>query len=175
MLHMQHEFVLAAICLVLVPGAGAANPPVVRVTFEDVTARAGITFKHTMGATELTSLVESTGVGCAFLDYDNDGWLDVFLVNGCPLPNMSSLSTNAAALPTPTSRLYHNRGDGTFEDVTEKAGILPGGYGIGVLVGDYDNDGHPDIYVTEYGTNRLCHINHIGAYLIAYICYRIYE
>jgi len=165
MFHMRHGCVLFTLCLALVPGAGAANPPVVRVTFDDITAKAGITFKHTMGASELTSLVESTGVGCAFLDYDNDGWLDIYLVNGGVLSGLGETGTNNATAPTRCSdRLYHNRGDGTFEDVTEKAGILPGGYGIGVVVGDYDNDGYPDIYETEYGTNRLYHNNGNGTF-----------
>ena len=165
MFHMRHGCVLFTLCLALVPGAGAANPPVVRVTFDDITAKAGITFKHTMGASELTSLVESTGVGCAFLDYDNDGWMDIYLVNGGVLSGLGETGTNNATAPTRCSdRLYHNRGDGTFEDVTEKAGILPGGYGIGVVVGDYDNDGYPDIYETEYGTNRLYHNNGNGTF-----------
>ena len=136
----------------------------VLVTFEDVTSQAGITFQHTIGASVMTSLVESTGVGCAFLDYDNDGWLDIFLVNGGPLTGGGHGSTDPAKPPTSTSHLYHNRGDGTFEDVTVRAGILPGGYGIGVLVGDYDNDGFQDLYVTQYGTNRLYHNNRNGTF-----------
>jgi hypothetical protein len=146
-------------------GGCTAKPREVRVQFEDVTAKAGITFQHTIGDNELSSLVEATGAGCAFLDYDNDGWLDVFLVNGVHLPGLSDPSTpNADALKAASSRLYHNRGDGTFEDVTKKAGILPGGYGIGVLVGDYDNDGFVDIFVTQYGTNRLYHNNGNGTF-----------
>jgi hypothetical protein len=139
----------------------AATP----ITFEDITVKAGITFKHTMGDNEMSSLVEATGVGCALLDYDNDGWLDIYLVNGCYLPGLSDPQTaDAEALKNATSRLYHNRGDGTFEDVTKKAGILPGGYGIGVLVGDYDNDGFADLFETHYGTNRLYHNNGNGTF-----------
>jgi hypothetical protein len=144
--------------------AGPPAPPP-RVTFEDVTAKAGLNFKHTIGAREMTSLVQASGVGCAFLDYDNDGWMDIYLVNGGYLPGLGEPSTNVTgARPLVTDRLYHNRGDGTFEDVTQKAGILPGGYGIGVLVADFDNDGYPDIYVSEYGTNRFYHNNGNGTF-----------
>jgi hypothetical protein len=152
------------ILTLLALSTSAAAPPS-RVTFEDVTAKAGLNFKHTIGASELTSLVQATGVGCAFLDYDNDGFLDIYLVNGGCLPGLGDLRTNNAAAPRVAGdRLYHNRGDGTFEDVTGKAGILPGGYGIGVLVGDYDNEGYPDIYVMQYGTNRLYHNNGNGTF-----------
>jgi hypothetical protein len=150
------------VLLILARVAFAAPAP--RVTFEDITARAGITFKHTFGDDELSSLVEATGVGCAFLDYDNDGWLDIYLVSGCRLVGLSDPTPNAEVLKHATDRLYRNRGDGTFEDVTVKAGILPGGYGVGVLVGDYDNDGYPDIYVSHYGTNRLYHNNRNGTF-----------
>ena len=136
----------------------------VSITFEDVTAKAGITFKHTMGDHEMSSLVEATGASCAFLDFDNDGWLDIYLVSGCHVPGLSDPTPDAETLKTASDRLYRNRRDGTFEDVTKKAGILPGGYGIGVLVGDYDNDGFADIYVTHYGTNRLYHNNGNGTF-----------
>jgi enediyne biosynthesis protein E4 len=143
----------------------SAAPPPAHVTFADVTAKAGLNFKHTMGASELTSLVQATGVGCAFLDYDNDGWLDIYLVNGGFLPGLGDpKAINAPVRQLVTDRLYHNRGDGTFEDVTRKPGILPGGYGIGVLAGDFDNDGYADIYVTQYGTNRLYHNNGNGTF-----------
>ncbi|MCP5518457.1 MAG: CRTAC1 family protein [Verrucomicrobiales bacterium] len=133
------------------PAAGA-------VVFEDVTRAAGLDFRHTIGDAHLHSLVEASGVGCAFLDYDNDGWLDIYLVNACPLPGLSQESeTGGASAEPPTDRLYHNRGNGTFEDVTAQAGILAGGYGIGVTVGDYDNDGFPDLHITHYGPNRLYH------------------
>jgi hypothetical protein len=146
-------------------GLAFACPAAAPVSFEDVTAAAGIRFQHTIGDDAMSSLVESTGVGCAFLDYDQDGWLDLYLVNGVHLPGLSDPNTpNAEALRSATDRLYRNRGDGTFVDVTEKAGILPGGYGIGVLVGDYDNDGHPDIYVMQYGPNRLYHNNGDGTF-----------
>lgn len=150
-------------CLALALAASGASSP--QVTFEDVTSKAGLTFKHTIGDAQLSSLVEATGVGCAFLDYDNDGWLDIYLVNGCHLPGLSDPKTpDAQALQTATDRLYRNRGDGTFEDVTAKAGILPGGYGLAALVGDYDNDGFADLFVSHYGTNRLYHNNGNGTF-----------
>ncbi len=156
---------MLTLCFALVFTASAAPPPEVHVTLNDVTAKAGIIFKHTMGASELTSLVQATGVGCAFLDYDNDGWLDIYLVNGGFLPGLGVPGTNnGTAMKHFSDRLYRNRGDGTFADVTEKAGILPGGYGIGALVGDYDNDGYADIYVMQYGTNRLYHNNGNGTF-----------
>lgn len=124
-----------------------------------------MTFKHTIGDEELSSLVEATGAGCAFLDYDNDGWLDLFLVNGVHLPGLSDPNTpNAEALKAATSRLFRNRGQVTFEDVTKKAGILPGGYGLGVVVADYNNDGFADLYQTCYGPNRLYRNNGDGTF-----------
>ena len=124
--------------------------------FTDVTAEAGIRFVHTIGDAAMTNIVESTGVGCAFLDYDGDGWLDVYLVNGVYRNDISDPNTpDKETLKQATDRLYRNRGDGTFEDVTIQAGILPGGYGMGVAAADYDNDGDCDIYVSCCGQNRL--------------------
>ncbi|MBM3880904.1 MAG: CRTAC1 family protein [Verrucomicrobia bacterium] len=136
-----------------------------RIVFEDVTARAGLAFQHTIGDRALSSLVEATGVGCAFLDYDRDGWLDIFLVNGVALPGLSDPEpAEAETLQAATSRLFRNQGDGTFEDTTQRAGIRPGGYGMAALVGDYDNDGFPDLYVTQYGANRLYHNRGDGSF-----------
>jgi len=93
-------------------------------------------------------LPETTGAGCAFLDYDNDGWMDIDLVNS---GKCDFLTPN----PTLRNALCHNNRDGTFADVTEKAGVPGGGYGMGAAVGDYDNDGLPDLYVTQYGRSIL--------------------
>lgn len=98
-------------------------------------------------------IVESTGSGVAILDYDNDGWPDIFLVNGTDMEETSSTSTE----PKATNHLFHNNRDGTFTDVTERAHLISSGWGQGACVGDYDNDGYPDIYVTGYGFNRLFH------------------
>jgi len=126
--------------------------------FEEVPASvSGITWRHTAGHSQQKYLPETTGAGCAFLDYDNDGWMDIYLVNSgkCDFYDPSPPLRNA---------LYRNNRDGTFTDVTEKAGVGAGGYGQGVAVGDYDADGFPDIYVTQYGRNILYHNNGDGTF-----------
>jgi hypothetical protein len=117
----------------------------------------GITWKHTAGHSVEKYLPETTGAGCAFLDYDNDGWMDIYLVNSgkCDFFTPAQPIRNA---------LYRNNRDGTFSDVTEKAGVAGGGYGQGVAVGDYDGDGFADIYVTQYGRNILYHNNGDGTF-----------
>jgi hypothetical protein len=121
--------------------------------FVDVAAHAGITVRDVNGdPTVKRYIVEATGSGVAILDYDRDGWPDIFLVNGAELPDKSHTGQTA-----PTSHLFHNNHDGTFTDVTEKAGLVSAGWGQGACVGDYDNDGFDDIYVTSYGHNRLFH------------------
>jgi hypothetical protein len=119
--------------------------------FKDMARKAGFTATNVFGGKHSsTYILESTGTGVAIFDYDNDGWPDIFLVNGTTLEGFPSETE-------PTNRLYHNNHDGTFSDVTEKAGLLSTGWGQGVCVGDYDNDGWPDLYVTYYGKNRLYH------------------
>jgi enediyne biosynthesis protein E4 len=119
--------------------------------FVDVASKAGLTANNIFGETlSKKYILESTGTGVAIFDYDNDGWPDIFLVNGTTLKG-SSLRENAH------SHLYHNNHDGTFTDVTEKAGLMATGWGQGVCVGDYDNDGWEDLYITYYGKNRLYH------------------
>src|SRR6202020_1096420 len=115
--------------------------------FIDVTSTAGITFQHNNGAFGGKFLPETLGSGCAFLDYDGDGWQDILLINGMDWPNHKQA-------PTPM-RLYRNNRDGTFTDVTSRAGLDLEMYGMGVAVGDYNNDGFPDILVTCVGQNRL--------------------
>src|SRR5947209_6959594 len=109
--------------------------------FTDVTGGAGIRFVHTNGATGKKYMPETFGSRCAFFDYDSDGWIDILLINGTPWPEARS------ARPT-TMALYRNNRNGTFTDVTRRAGLAIPFYGIGCAVGDYDNDGHPDVYVT---------------------------
>jgi len=117
----------------------------------------GITWKHTAGRSPQKYLPETTGAGCAFLDYDNDGWIDIYLVN-------SGQSDFFSPNPPLRNALYRNNRDGTFTDVTQKAGVAAGGYGQGVAVGDYDSDGFPDLYVTQYGRSILYHNNGDGTF-----------
>ncbi|HEX6463762.1 MAG TPA: CRTAC1 family protein [Vicinamibacterales bacterium] len=120
-------------------------------TFTNVAREAGINAPIVFGgATVNKYLLETTGTGVAFIDYDNDGNLDLFFVNGSTLEGF-------AGAKAPTNHLYRNKGDGTFEDVTERAGLAASGWGQGVCVGDYDNDGYDDLFVTYYGQNRLYH------------------
>ena len=105
------------------------------------------------------------GAGVALFDYDNDGRLDIFVVNGAPLADPTPKGTiPQKSGPKYWNRLYHQKADGTFEDVTEKAGLNGTGYGMGVAVGDYDNDGFEDLYVTAYGGNKLYHNNGDGTF-----------
>jgi hypothetical protein len=125
--------------------------------FVDVAGKAGIAVRNVNGSdTNKRYIVEATGSGVGIIDYDRDGWPDIFLVNGQELAAQKSASGKPAK-QTPTSHLFHNNHDGTFTDVTEKAGLVSTGWGQGVCVGDYDNDGFDDLYVTDYGKNRLFH------------------
>jgi hypothetical protein len=127
--------------------------------FVDVAQQAGLTALNVNGsATNKRYIVEATGSGVAILDYDHDGWPDIFLVNGTTLPG------NAAENPASTSHLYRNNHDGTFTDITVSAGLADTAWGQGACVGDYDNDGYDDIYVTAYGTNRLYHNERNGTF-----------
>ncbi|HZT57907.1 MAG TPA: CRTAC1 family protein [Pyrinomonadaceae bacterium] len=128
------------------PGADAPRPSG-PIEFTDVTAQAGIRFKHNSGAAGKKYLPETMGAGAAFLDYDNDGWQDILLVNSTSWPGDKGPKTYPA--------LYRNNHDGTFTDVTRASGLAVEMYGIGVAVGDFDNDGFDDIYVTCVGQNHL--------------------
>src|SRR5260221_10923005 len=131
----------------------------------DVTSRLGINFQYRSAHTSRKYLLETMGAGVALFDYDNDGRLDIFLVNGAPLGDPTPKGTIPQKNdPEYWNRLYHQKPDGTFEDVTERAGLQGVGYGMGVAVGDYDNDGFEDLYVTAYGGNRLYHNNGNGTF-----------
>jgi hypothetical protein len=140
----------------------SASPP---AKFQDVTSQLGVQFQHAAPHTSKKYLLETMGSGVALFDYDNDGRLDLFLVNGAEINDpMPSGAIPAKTGPTYWNRLYHQKPDGTFEDVTAKAGLQGAGYGMGVAVGDYDNDGFEDLFVTGYGGNHLYHNNGNGTF-----------
>ena len=138
---------------ILIPSISANTS----IQFVDVTQEAGIHWKHVDGRSGQKYFMETLGSGAAFFDYDADGDPDLYFVNGAPLPGYVSQEI-------PTNCLYRNNGDGTFTDVTEKAGVGDTGYGHGCAVGDYNNDGQLDLYVTNYGTNRLYRNNGDGTF-----------
>ena len=121
--------------------------------------KSGITWVHDNAASEAHYLPESMCSGCAFLDYDNDGWMDIFLVNTGPCEFF-----HPDPAKRPRNALYRNNRDGTFTDVTARAGLEGVAFGVGVAVGDYDGDGFPDLYVTGYGRNTLYHNNGDGTF-----------
>src|SRR5688572_2836549 len=147
--------------LLVVAGASQDVP----AHFVDVTAASGLNFEHRNSATGNKYLIETMTGGVALLDYNADGWLDVFFVNGARL---GPIHTDAAPLhklePEFWNRLYRNNRDGTFTDVTEPAGLRGHGYGMGAAVADYDNDGFSDLYVTNYGGSILYHNNRGGGF-----------
>ena len=129
------------------------------VVFEDVTQAAGLSgWRHEMGTPQKKYIIETDGSGVGLIDYDNDGWLDIYLVNGSTYDAISGKST------PPHAALFHNNHDGTFTDVAEMAGVTNDRWGFGVAIGDFDNDGWPDIFVANYGKNRLYHNNHDGTF-----------
>jgi hypothetical protein len=129
------------------------------IVFQSVEKAAGLTsWRHTEGTPQKQLIPETLGSGVALLDYDNDGWLDIYLVN-------SLTYEGYAGKEKPThAALFHNNHDGTFTDIAKTAGVSNDRWGVGVAVGDYDNDGWPDLYVTNFGKNRLYHNNHNGTF-----------
>src|ERR1700674_2926897 len=126
--------------------------------FEEIPpSESGITWVHENAMSDERYLPEALGPGCAFLDYDNDGWMDIYLVNSGPCDFFKPAKPQRNAL-------YKNNRDGTFTDVTEKAGVSGGTFGMGVAVGDYDNDGWPDLFVTSYGNCILYRNNRDGTF-----------
>ncbi len=151
--------VAALIFAAIVPTFAVQAPqsPERLADFVDIAQKAGLTAKNVFGGVDTKKyIIEMTGTGVAIFDYDNDGWPDIFIVNGTTL--------NPTTGVAPTSHLYHNNHDGTFTDVTAKAGLGATGWGQGVCVGDYDNDGFEDMYVTYYGKNILYHNNGNGTF-----------
>ena len=134
----------------------ATNQPPIR--FEDATNQAGIHFTHSFGSRQLGSLLEGTGAGCIWFDYNNDGLPDLYVVNGRPLDDsMHPYPLLEKPSTPPHNHLYRNNGNGTFTDVTEKAGLNPQMYSVAVTAADYDNDGFVDLLVTGYGKTVLYH------------------
>jgi enediyne biosynthesis protein E4 len=137
-------------------GGTVANGPVV---FENIAAKAGLaTWRNVTGGPEKKLIVEAKGSGVCLIDFDHDGWLDIYLVNG------STFAAQEGKESAPHAALFRNNHDGTFSDVTEKAGVTNERWGLGCAVGDVDNDGWPDLYVTNLGANRLYRNNHDGTF-----------
>jgi enediyne biosynthesis protein E4 len=129
------------------------------VVFEDVSKTAGLSgWNHTMGTAEKKLIIETNGSGVGLIDYDNDGWLDIYLVNGSTFDALDGKES------PPHAALFHNNHDGTFTDVAAKSGVTNDRWGFGVAIADYDNDGWPDIFVCNWGKNRLYHNNHDGTF-----------
>jgi hypothetical protein len=138
-----------AVALALVAAgvaASGANAPAPQ--FVDIARQAGVVFHHTNGASSGKHLAETMGSGAVMFDYDGDGWVDIFLVD-------SGSIADPAVAGRARHRLFHNRGNGTFDDVTARSGIEHRAYGMGACAGDFDGDGHPDLYITSYGANAL--------------------
>jgi len=138
------------------PGATGTGPSPIR--FEEIAEKSGLRFTTQNCATPNKNQIETMVAGVALLDYDGDGFLDIYLVNGAEIPSLEKTS------PKYWNRLFHNNRDGSFSDVTEKAGIAGSGYGMGVAVGDYDNDGGPDIFLANVTGNQLFHNNGDGTF-----------
>jgi enediyne biosynthesis protein E4 len=130
------------------------------IVFEDISKKAGLThWTHKMGTSAKSYIIETKGSGVGLIDYDNDGWLDIYLVNGSTVDALTGKTT------PPHAALFHNNHDGTFTDVAAKAGVINDRWGFGVAIADYDNDGWPDIFVSNFGKNRLYHNNHDGTFI----------
>jgi hypothetical protein len=140
---------------VLVLAEGTAPPP---IRFEDIAGRAGVHFVTENSPTPEKHQPETMPAGVALFDYDGDGLLDIYLVNGAEMPSLQKTG------PKYYNRLFHNNGDGTFTDATEHAGVAGTGYGMGVAVGDYDNDGSPDLFVANVNGNQLFHNDGHGTF-----------
>ena len=139
--------------------AGGSTPPTsAPIKFEEIAAKAGVQFITQNSPTANKNQIETMVAGVGLLDYDGDGYLDIYLVNGAAIPSLKKES------PKYWNRLFHNNHDGTFTDVTEKAGVAGAGYGMGVAVGDYDNDGRPDLFLASVTGNQLFHNNGDGTF-----------
>jgi enediyne biosynthesis protein E4 len=152
----ETKHLLVGLTCAILLGYPASRSSAQNITFRDITAQAGIHYTHNNGAFGKKYLPETMGPGCAFIDYDNDGWPDILIVNGENWPGHPG--------PVTTPKLYHNNHDGTFTDVTHKAGLAIPMMGMGIAVGDYDNDGYDDLFITTMGQNHLFHNNGNGTF-----------
>ena len=142
-----------------ITAGGFVKPGEAPVVFEDITKKAGLSnWIHKMGSPKKDFIVETNGSGVCLIDYNNDGWLDIYLVNGATFDSLDGKE------PPPHSALFRNNHDGTFTDVSKEAGVENDRWGYGCSVADYDNDGWPDLYVGNYGITRLYHNNHNGTF-----------
>jgi hypothetical protein len=151
-----HPAVLDAEHRPITAGGSTKTGPVL---FQDIARQAGLTtWEHVEGTPEKRFIIETNGSGIGLLDYDNDGWLDIYLVNGSTYDAMSGKTAS------PKAALFHNNHDGTFTNVAEQGGVTNDRWGTGVAIADFDNDGWPDIFVSNFGKNRLYHNNHDGTF-----------
>ena len=153
---MRELILILAVGLIFVDSSSPSAPAPIR--FEDTAAKAGLHFITQNSPTSNKNQVETMVAGVGLLDYDGDGYLDIYLVNGAAVPSLKKES------PMYWNRLFHNNHDGTFTDVTERAGVAGAGYGMGVAVGDYDNDGRPDLFLANVTGNQLFHNNGDGTF-----------
>jgi enediyne biosynthesis protein E4 len=154
---MLRAAILILTPLLLVP-SGSTSSTTSAIRFEEIAAKAGLNFITQNSPTPNKNQIETMVAGVALLDYDGDGYLDVYLVSGAAIPSLQKES------PAHWNRLFHNNHDGTFTDVTAKAGVAGSGYGMGVAVGDYDNDGRPDLFLANVTGNQLFHNNGDGTF-----------
>ncbi len=167
MIPRVQSVILITMLSALISGAQdkTSRAPAPTPKFVDITSQLGVQFRHISQHTSKKYLLETMGSGVALFDYDNDGRLDLFFVNTAEIADPTPVGTNPQKTgPKFWNRLYHQKTDGTFEDATEKAGLQGAGYGMGVAVGDYDNDGYEDLYVTGYPGNHLYHNNGNGTF-----------
>ena len=158
-----------ALAIFLISSAGAQNPQSPykssRIRFEDVTAKSGANFTHSFGAEKLGSLLESTGAGCVWFDYNNDAFPDLYVVSGKPLgEGIHPYPLKKQPDLSPHNHLFKNNGDGTFTDVTDQAGVAANIFGMAAVAADFDNDGFIDLFVTGYGQTILYHNNGNGTF-----------
>jgi enediyne biosynthesis protein E4 len=151
------HFFLLYVCVFLWLIISASTAQAQQIQFSDITTKAGIRFTHNNGAFGKKWLPETMGPGCAFIDYDNDGYPDILLINGDDFPGHPHGGAT-------TPKLYHNNGNGTFSDVTARSGLAVPIYGMGVAIGDYDNDGFDDIFISALGQSHLFHNNGNGTF-----------